>query len=169
MKTAPVGSARNNHEQYLTNMKTNKTIRHTQTFALLAGLLLLSSCSTPSRVARLPRFTEADSADFIARYYTDQTSYVLKPSMKEGEFRSTFDRAGLLGLARQQPRRELAVVVLIHYIEPGDEATAKQGWLNDLRGLGYQRIVFLRGGKNMEVNGLPILKSPPALPAIASR
>jgi len=129
----------------------------------------LSACATPSPVARLPKFTEADSADFIARYYTDQTSYVLKPSMTDGAFRFILNRAGLLGLARQQPRRELAVVVLIHYIEPGDEATAKQGWVHDLQELGCQRIVFLRGGKNMEVNGLPILESPPALPAIASR
>src|ERR1035438_1661995 len=88
-------------------------------------------------------------------------------SMKDGEFRSICARAGLLSLARQQPRRELAVVVLIHYPVACDEQTTKLAWLNDLKGLGYQRIVFLRGGNSMEVMGLPVLESPAALPVLA--
>ena len=146
-----------------------KTIKLTQTFALLSGLLLLISCSTPPPVAPLPKFAEADSADFIARYYTDQTSHALKPKMMEGQFLAIFDRASMLGLARQQPRHELAVVVLIHYVELKDEETAKLGWVNDLKGLGYQRIVFLRAGNNMEVNGLPVLESPAAVPVLAGK
>lgn len=142
----------------------------TQTFALLSGLLLLTACSTPSPVAPLPKFAEAESADFIARYFSDQTSYALKPMMmREGQFRAIFDRASMLGLARQQPRHELAVVVLVHYVEPRDEETAKLGWVNDLKGLGYQRIVFLWAGNNMEVNGLPVLESPAAVRVLAGK
>lgn len=135
----------------------------TQTFALLSGLLLLTACSTPSRVTPLPKFAEAESADFIARYYSDQTSYALKPTMMEGQSFAIFDRASMLGMARQQPRHELAVVVLVHYPDVEIEETAKLGWVNDLKGLGYQRIVFLRGARSMQVNGLPVLESPAAV------
>jgi hypothetical protein len=41
-----------------------------------------------------------------------------------------------------------------------DEESTKVGWINDLRGLGYQRIVFLRGRNSMDVKGLAILDGP---------
>jgi hypothetical protein len=154
------------HEQPSRRMDM-KTFRHAHTLAVLSGLLLLNACSILHPVARTPRFTEGESADFIARYYSDDTSFALKPSMMEGEFRSIFDRDGLLTLAMQQPQRELAVVVLIRYPSAGQEEAVKQGWLSDLKGLGYRRIVFLRAGRNLEVRGLPVLESPGTWPAIA--
>ena len=146
-----------------------KKIRYTKTLVLLSGLLLLTSCSTPSPVAMRPTFTEENSADFIVRYYSDQTSYALRPPMMEGPYYSICDRAYLLNLARQQPRHELAVVVLIHYPYAGEEENTKLAWVSDLKGLGYQRIVFLQGRNSMKVNGLPVLESPPALPTIAGK
>ena len=140
-----------------------------QIFALFSGLLLLTACSTTTSSTKPPRFTEADSADFIARYYTDQTSYILKPSMMDGAYRSIFDRAGVLSLAARQPRRDLAVVVLIHYTSAEAEESNKQDWLHDLKVLGYQRIVFLRGGNSMAVLGLPVLGSPSDSPTLAGR
>ena len=83
---------------------------------LVAGICMLTSCSTPTQVGKASRFTEAETADFIARYYSDETSYTLKPAMMEETFRSVCDRALLLKLAGQQPRRELAVIVMIHYL-----------------------------------------------------
>jgi hypothetical protein len=127
---------------------------------LVAGILLLTSCSTSTQVAQAPRFTEADAADFIARYYSDGTSYLLKPATMDGPFRSICDRALLLKLAGQQPRRELAVIVMIHYVGAQQEETTKLAWVNDLKRLGYKRIVFLRGGHRMQVNGLPMLACP---------
>jgi hypothetical protein len=153
-------------------------IRHSQTFALLSGLLLLTACSTPSPVAKTPRFAEADRADFVARYYSDQASYVVKPPLKDGnmmgtrgevEFFHPCNRADVLKVAADQRGRELAVVVLIYYPGAGDEEIYKLAWLNDLKGLGYQRVVFLRGANNMEVNGLCVLESPSVLPAIAGK
>jgi hypothetical protein len=41
--------------------------------------------------------------------------------------------------------------------------------MNDLKGLGYHRIVFLRAGNSMQVNGLPILKSPQASAVFAGK
>jgi len=108
------------------------------------------------------RFAEADAADFIARYYSDDTSYALKPAMMDGAFRSVCDRAFLLKLAGQQPRRDLAVVVLVHYPGARQEDPIKAAWVNDLKGLGYQRIVFLRAENSMKVNGLPLLEYPQA-------
>jgi len=146
-----------------------RTIRDIQVFALLCGLLLLTSCSTPSPEAARASFMEADSADFIAKYYTDETSYCLKPSKMDGAYRSICDRTALLGLARQQPRHELAVVVLVHYPGAGQEDITKLAWVNDLKGLGYQRIVFLRGHNSVQVNGLPVLEIPLASPTIAGK
>jgi hypothetical protein len=145
------------------------TIMKPPAFALLSGLLLLTACSTPSPSTSLPRFIEAGSADIIVRHYTDQTSYVLKPSMMDGDYLSIFDRAGVLSLAAQQPRRELAVVVLIYYPCAEVEEFKKQNWLNDLKALGYQRIVFLRGGSSMAALGLPVLGSPSASTTMAGR
>ena len=136
---------------------------------LVAGILLLTSCSTSTQVAQAPRFTEADAADFIARYYSDGTSYLLKPATMDGPFRSICDRDRLLKLAQQQPRRELAVIVLIHYMGARQEDATKLAWVNDLRKLGYKRIVFLRGGNRMQVNGLPMLACPEGSGAFAEK
>jgi len=114
--------------------------------------------STPR--ARPTKFAEAQTADFIARYYTDETGYCLTPPVMDGSFRSPCDRRRLLKLAGQQPGRELAVIVLTHYPGVDTEEAAKLGWLNDLTALGYRRIVFLRGRNSMQVNGLPVLETP---------
>ena len=136
---------------------------------LVAGILLLTSCSTSTQVAQAPRFTEGEAADFIARYYSDETSYALKPALMEGTFRAVCDRALLLKLAGQQPRRELAVIVMIHYVGAQQEDTTKLAWVNDLKRLGYKRIVFLRGGHRMQVNGLPMLACPKGSGALAGK
>lgn len=111
---------------------------------------------------RSRRFAEEEAADFVARYYSDEASYLLKPPMMDGDFRSICDRPFMLKVARQQPRHELAVVVLTHYPNSGDEETIKQAWVNDLKELGYQRVVFLRGRNSMEVKGLAVLDDPQA-------
>src|ERR1039457_340362 len=89
----------------------------------------LTACSTPSPVTKAQRFTEEETADFIARYYSDETSYALKPAMMDGAFRAPCDRALLLKLAGQQPRRDLAVIVMVYYPNAGEEDTAKLAWV----------------------------------------
>jgi hypothetical protein len=120
-------------------------------------------------VVQAPRFADEQAADFIARYYSNQTSYMLKPAMMDGPYQAICDRPLLLKVAAQQPRRGLAVLVLIHYPGAREEDSTKLAWLSDLKGLGYQRVVFLRGGNNMQVNGLPILDSPPAPATLAGK
>jgi hypothetical protein len=127
---------------------------------LFAVILQFTSCSTPSPTASGPRFTEEKTADFITWYYSDETSYVVKPATMDGVFLYICDRALVLKLAGQQPRRDLAVLVLTRYPNEETENSAKLAWVKELKGLGYQRIVFVRGGLSMQVTGLPILESP---------
>ena len=150
-------------------VKSLEAASQARAFALLLGLALLSSCSTPSPVASRSKFAEADAADFIARYYSDQTSYALKPVRLDGQYQSIYDRPALLELARQQPGRELAVVVLVHYPNAASEEPIKLAWVNDLTGLGYRRIVFLRAGNGLQVNNLAVLESPRASATFAGK
>jgi hypothetical protein len=146
-----------------------KLMEHIRTALMVAGILQVTACSTPSPAARTARFTEEQSADFIARYYSDHTSYALKPAMMDGAYQAICDRDLLLKVARQQPRHELAVVVLIHYPGAATEEPVKLAWVNDLQRLGYRRIVFLRGDNKLQVNGLPILEPPQVPVAIAGK
>ena len=127
---------------------------------LLLVVLLLTSCATPRNpIAALPRFSEEDQADLIIRYYSDDTSYVLKPVTTEGPFLTIFKKDAVLALAKQQPGRQLAVVALIHYGTESQADAVKHDWTNLLTEAGYRRIVFLRARNSMKVNGLPVLAS----------
>jgi hypothetical protein len=126
--------------------------------SLLLVLLWLTSCATSrDPVAGLPRFSEEDQASLIIRYYCDDTSYVLKPTAKDGPFLTVLNKDGVLALAKQQPDRQLAVVVLIHYKSGGQADAVKQDWTNLLTGAGYRRVVFLHASHGMNVHGLPVL------------
>jgi hypothetical protein len=121
--------------------------------------LLFTSCAT-QRLASLPavpRFSEQEQADVIIRYYSDDTSYVLKPSSTEGPFLSIFKKDAVVALAKQQPGRQLAVVVLIHYVDEEVAEAVKRDWTKLLTETGYHRVVFLRAINSMRVNGLAVL------------
>ena len=126
--------------------------------ALLLSTFLLTSCATSrSPQAALPRFNEQNQANLIVRYYTDDTSYVLKPQQAEGPFLTILNKDAVLDVAKQQPGRQLAVVILIHYGAESEAAAVKHKWSNLLTEAGYQRVVFLRALTGMQVNGLPVL------------
>jgi hypothetical protein len=126
--------------------------------SLMFVLVLVTACSTTQTVP-VVRFNEQDKANLIVRYYTDDTSYVLKPAKMEGPFLGVLKKDAVLDVARQQPRRELAVVMLIHYTCQSEGVAVKQKWTNLLTGLGYRRVVFLGADASMQVNGLPVLYS----------
>ena len=132
--------------------------------SLLFVLLLATSCSTP-RTAPVVRFTEQDQANIVVRYYTDDTSYVLKPAQKDGPFLSILKQDAVLDLARRQPGRQLAVVILIHNPSQTEAARVQTKWRNLLTDAGYQRVVFLRAVGGMKVNGLPVEASSDPLEA----
>jgi hypothetical protein len=125
---------------------------------LLLVILLLTSCATQRDPwAALPRFHEQDQADLIVRYYSDDTSYVLKPQQTDGPFLSILNKDAVLDVAKQQPGRQLAVVVLLHFGAECEADKVKHAWTSLLTGAGYQRVVFLRAVSGMKVNGLPVL------------
>jgi len=125
---------------------------------MLFVALLATSCSTP-RLDQSARFSDEEHASLIVRYYTDDTSYVLKPLSKDGLFLTVLNKDAVVDLARKQPERGLAVVVLIHYCAESEAETVKDKWRNLLGGAGYRDVIFLRGRNSMQVNGLPILAS----------
>ena len=126
------------------------------TVSLLFVVLLATACSTP-QTARVVRFHEQDQANLIVRYYTDDTSYVVKPQKTEGPFLSILRRDDVLDVAKQLPGRELAVVILIHYPTQDAADAVKTKWAGLLTKLGYQRVVFLGAFGGRQIDGLPIL------------
>ena len=125
---------------------------------VLLVVVLLTSCALPgSPISASPRFSEEEQADVIIRYYSDDTSYVLKPAKTEGPFLTIFKKDAVLALAKQQPGRQLAVVLLIHYTDEDVSEAVKRDWKKLLTETGYRRVVFLRALNSMKVNGLAVL------------
>jgi hypothetical protein len=124
--------------------------------SLLFIVLMATACSTP-QASRVVRFHEQDQANLIVRYYSDETSYVLKPQKTDGPFMSILRRDDVLEVAKQLPDHDLAVVILVHYPCQTTADAVKVKWTGLLTSLGYQRVVFLGGFGGKDVNGLPVL------------
>ena len=77
----------------------------------------------------------------------------------DGPFLAVFNKDAVLDVAKQQPGRELAVVILIHYRAEGAAEAVRRNWVSLLKEAGYQRVVFLRASSSMQINGLPVLAS----------
>lgn len=124
--------------------------------SLLLLAFLTTSCST-ARHSQEVRFKDQERANLIVRYYSDDTSYLLKPAAKDGPFLAVLNKDTVVQIARQQAQRELAVVVLIHYPSGIEADMVKQKWSSLLGEAGYQRVVFLRGRGGMGVEGLTVV------------
>ncbi len=108
------------------------------------------------------RFTEEAQADFVIKYFSDEVSYITKPAKVEvlinHRFQTALSRNLVLKLAAEQARHELAVVELMHYSNAGPKDAVRRRWIDDLKGLRYRRLVFLRGSpRTLQANGLPVL------------
>ena len=137
-----------------------KLVARTVACVVPCAAFLVASCAMPTFAPEGPPFSGGANADLIVRYYSPQVSHVLKPLTKEGPFFVACERPAVLTMAAQQPRRELAVVVLISYFSSTEEDRVKAAWMGDLKRLGYREIVFLRAGRGMQVDGLRIVKGP---------
>lgn len=125
-----------------------------KTILLLTAALpvILSSCATPP-----PRqaFQNSDNSALIVKSLDGRTCEVLAPTAITHE-----DSALLLDQAKTFPQHQTAVIILENYSEPqlGREFRDRTlGWFIGLRGLGYQRIIFLKGSGVSDPNGLPEL------------
>jgi hypothetical protein len=87
----------------------------------------------------------------------------------EGPFLTACERPTVLKLAAHQPRRGLAVIVLIRYFSSTEENRVKFGWARDLKQLGYHSVVFLLAGHSKDIDGLPILPDPSTPPTVAQQ
>jgi hypothetical protein len=132
-------------------------------YGLIAAGGILTGCATSKPLATVPRFNEAASASVIIWYYSDSTSYMLKPPKMEGSFRSLLSDAQVLAISKEQPGRDLAVVVLGARRSEASEAAVMKKWTTGLSQLGYRRTVFLRSEGETKVQGLPIVEMPPAV------
>lgn len=109
---------------------------------------MLSSCATPPRQA----FHNIDNSALIVKSLDGRSCEVLAPTAME-----RLDNAHLLDQAKTFPQHQTAVIILENYSEPqlGPEFRDRTfGWFIGLRGLGYQRIVFLKGNGTADPNGL---------------
>jgi hypothetical protein len=126
-------------------------------FKIAASLLFVVLIATACSTSRVVRFNQQEQANLVVRYYTDDTSYVLKPAKTDGPFLAVFNKNAVLDVAKQQPGRELAVVILVHYRAECDAEAVRHKWVSLLKEVGYQRVVFLRASGSMQINGLPVL------------
>ena len=72
---------------------------------LVCTALLATACSTP-RNSSFARFDEQEQANLIVRYYTDDTSYLLKPANDRRRVPNGPKKDAILNLAKQQPGRD---------------------------------------------------------------
>ena len=137
----------------------------------MCALLLLTSCLGPNAnpLANAPRFHGTTDADLIFRYFSDKVSHVEKPLTTDGPFLVACDRPMVLKLAADQPRHELAIVLLIRYFSTPEENRIKLAWKEDLTKIGYHNVVFLLAGPNRQIEGLPVLPDPQPSPAVAKQ
>jgi hypothetical protein len=87
----------------------------------------------------------------------------------EGPFLVACERAAVLKLAENQPKHDLAVILLIRYFSTPEENRVKLAWREDLQKLGYHSVVFLLAGRTGEIDGLPILADPQSPTTVAQQ
>ena len=119
-------------------------------FLLLSAALpiFLTSCASPPKQA----YQNTDNSALIVESLDARSCQVLAPTAIQRE-----DNARLLDQAKEFAQHQTAVVILENYFEPqlGTEFRDRTfGWFLGLRGLGYQRIVFLKGNGATDPNGL---------------
>ena len=121
---------------------------------LLAAALpvLLSSCAT----SRPPQaFHNTDNSALVVESLDNRSCQVIAPTAMAKD-----ENARVLDQAKAFAQHQTAVIILENYSEPqlGPQFRDRTfGWFVGLRGLGYQRIVFLQGNGTTDPNGLPTL------------
>ena len=124
-----------------------KSLNISTALALVALVIISTSCATPSRA-----FHNTDNTALVIQSWDDQTCRMLRPttSAKEGNDE-------LLAQAVALPQHQTAVVILENYTEEkiGDQFRDRgTSWVVGLRNLGYQHIVFLKGLEVANPEGL---------------
>jgi len=135
--------------------------------SIVLTLGVVTGCTTSRPAAQVSRFQNEPNASVVIRYYSDATSFMLKPEKLEGSFRSLLDKSQILKIAKDEPARDMAVVIIGIFETKQEEDHVMRAWMRPLKQLGFQRTVFLRAGRHMEVQGLPIIDNPSEQPALS--
>ncbi|MEY4385465.1 MAG: hypothetical protein RLY20_748 [Verrucomicrobiota bacterium] len=127
---------------------------------LFAGAVFLSSCASSGyHTAEGRKFDEAEFADLVLKYASDQTIFMVKPDGHEGAFYRIFNRDEICALdAQRLGRRDMAVVMIGFNRDLAVEQQIKEEWVSSLTKLNYHRVVFLRSSDHNEVNGLRVIE-----------
>ena len=123
--------------------------------------LLLSSCAS-TQPGSHARFHQQADCDAIVRFSSWDLITVNKPETREQGFLPLYRFAEAEKvLARPDFPHRLAVVICGAFFSESQEADLQKRWAAIFRGLGYQRLVFLRAGWHDQVNGLAVIKDIP--------
>jgi len=123
--------------------------------ALVAALpLLLTACAT-QRAPEVYRNNNMDNSALIVESVDGQTARLIQPTPSD-----KIDSAAVLEQAKDLPQHQTAVIILENYNEAVVGAQFRDRslpWFVGLRGLGYQRILFLQGNGSANPDGLVAL------------
>jgi len=127
-----------------------KSLNLSTALALVALVIIATSCATPSRA-----FHNTDNTALVVQSWDNQTCRMLQPTTSAKE-----DHDQLLARVVALPQHQTAVVILENYTEQefGDQFRDRgTPWVVGLRNLGYQHIVFLQGVDVANPEGLTTL------------
>jgi hypothetical protein len=147
-------------------MNTFSTRKLSQLLGLACAALLLSSCALDqeSGGGKVAKFYDADSANLIIRYSSDNTIYRIKPEGHDGEFYRLFTRDMICAEAAQTTGpKDLAVVIIGYNHSLEIEHQIISGWVEALRNLHYHRVVFLRARDSQQVDRLHVISDVPLI------
>jgi len=125
-----------------------------------AAALGVTSCGTTSPQARQAgrRFHEGEAVDVVFRFYSWNTIFVTRPMFREQGFLTIFNRNNLVRvLERRDIGRGMAAVIVGHTYSTAQECDMIRDWNAILGERGFERVVFLRSGRQNKINGLTVV------------
>lgn len=117
-------------------------------------LLALVATSCATRQPPVAYHTEDNSA-LVIQSVDGKKSQIILPTAS-----GLVDNMAIVDQAKSLPQHQTAVIILENYTEPEIGMQFRDRsipWFSVLRGLGYQRIVFLQGHGVANPEGLPTL------------
>jgi len=123
---------------------------------LLLGLTALPLLFTACATEKPPQaFHPTDGTALVVESLDGGTARMILPKPTD-----TTPSADILSQVKDLPQHSTAVIILENYTESklGNQFRDRSfGWFIGLRGLGYQRILFLQGNGTGNPEGLPLL------------
>lgn len=102
-------------------------------------------------------FKEAKAANFEVRFNTWDSITITKPDTREAGFLPVLQLSELgEQIAKHNPGRELAVVVVVNNYSESQAAAIGARMKGHLAAHGFKRVVALRGSDTVPIAGLPV-------------